>query len=205
MQSVFTYYISCDLLCDVQVIQSGVGCLIVARRPQEQQSNVHDASKYLPCEFCYGFYRRDCLAAHAKQCIVRPKDSPAPNYIRNGTVMLAPFMNTDSDEMASFFDKMKETVENPGLRELCRKDKLIYDFAKAQLERIRDKSEQRLKAESNVSTKVRTVGRLLVRLNKDDNTSNELSFYITGKQFQNVVDGVKKLLSTKNNRKYIYI
>ena len=42
-------------------------------------------------------------------------------------------------------------------------------------------------------------GHLLVILNKEANTSNELSFYITGKQFQNVVDGVKKLSQERNS------
>lgn len=145
-------------------------------------------------------------------------DQPSTNYLRNAKMMLAPFLTAgdkDDEEVDDIFSHMKETGSNAGVRETCRNDLLIREFATALLDRLGTTTEQRRKDKDNIRTKLRTVGRLLKHLNEAKFRPQSLSSYITGKQFIDVVKAVKALsmdsnspslaISLGNHLKHIYL
>lgn len=169
--------------------------MIVYRRPKEETS----ASKYLPCEFCLGFYHEKQLWLHAKSCELRTDTLDSPkNYIRNGRIMLQPFLHKcDRDEPDSRLNElimnMKETKKNPGLKDICLCDKLIREFGFSLLEKLGTTDEQRKSDCDNIRTKLRSIARLLKKLNENKFVPQDLSCYIRPSEFHNVVAAVKEL------------
>ena len=182
-----------------QVIEKGEGELVVARRPSAKNRSKYSSENFLPCEFCLGFYLKEHLWHHVSKCLLKPLGKAASaNFCRNAKVLLSPFLKPLSEEEASletFFNGMKETRANPGIVGICKNDPLIAEFAKSMLQRLGEVGEQRIKDTDNARTKVRTVGRLLKKLNdkNDLSTPSPLSTFISGKQFARVVDATKAL------------
>ncbi|KAJ8315158.1 hypothetical protein KUTeg_007308 [Tegillarca granosa] len=185
---------------NAQVLKNGKGTLVVYRRPSEISKVC--ASEYLPCEYCLGFFHEKQLWIHAKSCYFREVavDTPA-NYVRNGRIMMAPYMIREESEIGELdlvIAKMKETVQNPGLKQVCAEDELIREFGLSQLDKLGTKEEQRRKDQDNIRTKMRSIARLLSKLNEKKLRDVPLSNYICGKEFMNVVATVK-LLSRESN------
>ena len=168
---------------------------MVYRRPLEAKKV--SACEYLPCEFCHGFFHENQLWAHCKGCYGRIIGVDTPhNYVKNGRLMLSPFMMKDQktiDELDMVLDKMKETGKNPGIKEICCRDELIREFGHSLLAKLGTLAEQRRKDQDNLRTKMRSVGRLLKKLNDQKLTDQPLDSYITQKEFMNVVSMVKAL------------
>jgi len=191
--------LSSILLC-LQVLKAKEGEIVVARRPKTGGRN---AEEYLPCEHCFGFFYVKMLWQHVKDCPLRVSTAPKGNSVRCGKVMLSRFLPTPEERTATeiqankLFTHMKETHKNPGITKICREDALIREFAMSLLEKLGTKEEQRRKDQDNISTKVRTIGRLLKHLNEKRITLKKnpltLSGYITGTNFKEVVSGVKCL------------
>ena len=86
------------------------------------------------------------------------------------------------EEVNELINYMKETALNPGLKDVAENDALILAFGKSLLGRLGTSEEQRRKDKDNIRTKVRTVARLLVKLNENSEVENlPLSDYISGK------------------------
>jgi hypothetical protein len=94
---------------------------------------------------------------------------------------------------------MKETSANPGISELCRRDKLIREFAKSMPCRLGEDSEQRVKDMDNVRTKVRTVGRLLKELQIQGEQPLPLEHFISGSKFNQVVNATIAISKQSNS------
>ena len=179
------------------MIEAGAGELVVARRPNENAERQYKAYDFLPCEFCLGFFLKHSLWHHASKCTLKPVNTqPAANYVRNSKFILAPFVCLETGEkglLRKIFNGMKETTANPGMPLLCKNDPLIVEFARSFLGRLGTEEEQRLKDVDTIRTKVRTVGRLLKHLHQEQPSPKQLSDFITGPDFDPVIDGVKAL------------
>lgn len=180
-------------------MRDGLGQLIVSRRPQV--TTIVKPKEYLPCEFCLEFFARNYLYLHASACPHKDPNSIEKNYLRNGEALIYIKTEEMDADLHNFFLRMKETKNNPGVMDICKSDKLICEFAKSKLERLGDERDKRLKDNDNVRTKVRTLGRLLIQLNKNETKEEEkdLSSYITGKYFSKVVDAVKALAASTDS------
>ncbi|KAL4222344.1 hypothetical protein ACF0H5_018382 [Mactra antiquata] len=88
---------------------------------------------------------------------------------------------------------MKETKENSGLKKICQEDELIRQFGLYHLGRLGPTEEQRLKDQDNIRTKMRTLARLLVRLNEEELFSHPLSHFICPKKIDLVAKTAKEL------------
>lgn len=88
---------------------------------------------------------------------------------------------------------MKETRDNPGVRNICEDDELIRELTRTVLDKIGSQEEQGKKNKDNIRTKVRTVARIMKKLNENKVNSLKLSEYIVGPQFYNVVRAVKNI------------
>ena len=111
-------------------------------------------------------------------------------------MMLAPFLqkaDKNEEKLEEFYSRMKETIENPGVKKICFEDNLIREFAKSKLGRLGERNEQRRRDEDNIRTKVRTLGRLLKKINEMQKSQKAFTEYITGKGFLVIVEAVKNL------------
>lgn len=173
--------------------------MVVARRPTERENCSPNPQNYIPCEFCLAFIRFDCIESHVSRCSNKPiTKQPEANYLRNGCAMLAPFLiderSNEDKEVDELIENMKETAKNPGLIQICREDTLLREFAQSLLCRLGTIDEQRRKDKDNIRTKVRSVARLIVKLNEYENEENHpLSFFISPGQFRRTLLGVKML------------
>ena len=191
----------------LQVLKERQGEIVVARRPKSESSQ--KAEDYLPCEHCLGFFFYKTLWQHVEKCPLRPSTAPKGNSVRCGKILLSRFIPTPDERTETesnvneLFRNMKETSMNPGIRNICRDDILIREFAMALLEKLGTTEEQRRKDKDNIRTKVRTLGRLLKHLNEKRQKTKEdiltLSDYITGPHFKEVVSGVKSLAIKTNS------
>lgn len=114
--------------------------------------------------------------------------------------MLEKFFIREQDEQDQLekdlnyiIDKMKETTKNPGLKEICENDKLIREFGLSLTEKLGTKEEQRRKDSDNIRTKMRSVARLLMKLNENKLVPQPLCFFICPREFRNIVRAVKEL------------
>lgn len=186
---------------NVKVIKNGKGKLVVYRRPKNSSISACD---YLPCEYCLAFVHEKMMWLHAKSCYYRPGSVDTDNnYVRNGRIMLAPFMQVRPEHEIEALDmvimKMKETTQNPGLKNICCDDQLIREFGNSLLDKLGTEEEQRRKDQDNIRTKMRSVARLLQKLNENKLRSLPLSDFISGREFMNVVTAVKELSLEANS------
>ena len=111
--------------------------------------------------------------------------------------MLSPLLTREQEEtnqeLQTLWDKMKETAKNPGVPAVCQSDTIVTEFALSQLDRIGTAEEQRKKDMDNVRTKIRTIGRLLKKINQRESNWKSMSDILTGQQFDSVVKATKEL------------
>ncbi len=177
----------------LQVLKSGKGELVLARRPNTKVNKT--AADFIPCEFCYQLYDQDCMYLHARNCIFAPEKRPTVNYRRNGKALLARFCapKLGMDKLGIIYEHIKDTQKNPGIKAVCIDDSLIRFFAEFLFSQLGPKHEQRQKDCGNIRTKIRYVARLLILLNKDKPKPKDLDHYICADRFSEVVEGVKDL------------
>ncbi|WAR10184.1 MYLK-like protein [Mya arenaria] len=182
-------------ISQMEVLQKGEGNLIVYRRPGVP-ANAYD---YIHCRFCKGFYHHKLLWSHVKTCSFKPdgaENDTERNFIREARCEIAPFLQQQDEDIKMLdevIDKMKETKENPGLKKVCQEDELIRQFGLYHLGRLGPLEEQRLKDQDNVRTKMRSLARLLVRLNGEELFSYPLSHFICAQKFDLVAKTVKEM------------
>ncbi|XP_064630705.1 uncharacterized protein LOC135494501 [Lineus longissimus] len=183
---------------NAKCIELGEGEFVVSRRPSEKRDRkAHD---FLPCEYCVGFFLKDSLWLHMKNCPIRPRgEQPETNCLRNARIMLEPFLRTSStDEESEMIDDlinaMKETKSNPGIRKICFDDPLIREFAASVLSKVGEIEDQRRKDLMNIRQKVRSLGRLLKALNDGLGALRKpLTYFLSARHFKLVVKTVKQL------------
>ncbi|KAJ8311543.1 hypothetical protein KUTeg_010898 [Tegillarca granosa] len=175
---------------NLEVLRNREGTLIVYRRPKTYTC----ASEFIPCEYCYRFFHEYHLWEHAKGCYFRKNEvDSSKNYVRNGRMMLMPFMihkERETNKLNDLIKKMNETRENPGLKKICFKDGLIRLFGMCLLQRLGTTKERRQKDKDSTSTKMRCVARLLKKLNDKNIVNKPLSNYINAREFDKVVTAV---------------
>ncbi|XP_060570745.1 uncharacterized protein LOC132729023 [Ruditapes philippinarum] len=188
---------------NAEVLKKGEGLIVVCRRPGKLQG---DASNYVPCEYCFGYYHEKQIWNHCKGCYHRAVvvDSSA-NYLRNGRAMLSPFFkreDKDYDQLNELISKMKETEKHPGLKKVCYEDELIREFGIHLLDKLGSEEEQRRKDKDNIRTKMRCVASLLNKLNTKKLLPQPLNNFISAQEFINVVNAVKELSRERNSPQF---
>lgn len=173
-------------------MEKGEGILVTARRPADRQP----ADKFVPCEYCMGFYHVEYLATHGKSCAFRGGASIENKaYVRNGRTILAPFLhaNNTATELDVLLQGMRETKKNPGIVPICLGDALIRMFAQSKCDRLGTTDEQRRRDLDTIRTKVRSLGRLLKQLNIGGGVWKDLNYFLHPAHFNDVWKGVRKL------------
>ena len=190
----------------MQVIKRGRGVLATYRR----SNGNHKPHEYVPCEFCYAFVLSNLLYSHAKTCTHKPDNAqPEANYYRNACAMIAPFLRSLDDEddeivmeTNALLDSLRETQLHPGVARICQNDPLIKEYAISLVEKMGEKHERRIRDQDNSRNKIRTLGKMLKELNKTSDCWNDLSSFLSGKRFRDVVAAVKSLSKSSDSPQF---
>ena len=90
----------------------------------------------LSCSECKAWLYEKSFSNHAKTC---PAGKPIyNNYLRNSRMLISPFISLDSDDddIENLILQMRETAQNPGLRNICMQDILIKEFCRGLLHKL---------------------------------------------------------------------
>ena len=94
----------------LQVLSEGKGELVVMHRA----TSSHQASDYLPCIFCYGFFRICRLGEHVRNCKLNLHPNCKQEVHTNGLLILSPYLVKEPFQEELFMLGAKETSEEKG-------------------------------------------------------------------------------------------
>ena len=174
---------------NVQTLSVGSGQVIVRRRCTSE-----DPGDFIPCEFCYGFFRCRVLWKHVRKCALRPAvvDKTAPSYdaVANGRLLLeAASPVTSSSVDVNFRRAVLDNMRTDSLTSVVRKDNLIMKFGSVLFKKL-----GRYRAH-DISQRMRQLGRLKLKIQEVSKSAKQLTRYINGRSFDIVIAAVEKLCS----------
>ena len=150
---------------NTQVLKSGNGFLVVARRNSD---NEHNPGDFLPCEYCRKFVLRRGMWSHSKYCKVRYSlssddadndDAHAYNNpVRRGMHLLHSALLENSEKLAG---QMLNRMQNDDIKAIILEDDLIKRYAALRVEGLGDADVQKINDIHRVSQGARTLGRLV--------------------------------------------
>jgi len=172
----------------------------VRRRPQSDVAS----SDFLPCEYCYAFFRKPVLWKHVRCCHFRGtrSDEFSPlSVIARSQVLLdsarpVPLNEENATVQELIFDKMR----NDDVKMQAEGDSLIKSLACVLLKRLGSKKV------SDISRRVRQLGRLRLQLRNDHKSKGatasrfQLTDYISGTHFDTVIKSVENLCGITRDR-----
>ena len=175
-----------NFLHNIAVLKAKKGTLLVVRRPDDNQTN---ASRFLPCGSCLGFYsridlwRHKCVGKDASQ--EEKSEERQRSMARESRVLLQSSLESDNPELATVL----ATMIKDEVTAVVKEDRLIRKFANDQLE-LHDNEKPHL-----VRGKARDLGRLLIHLKKNNKDLEDcgLESFLIPDRFDLVVSSVKQL------------
>lgn len=176
---------------NVGVLKGEKGFLVVARREKGAE---HNASEYLPCEYCKKFILRRSLWAHHRKCSILQSDKESDmgmksNAVRRGRNLLNSALMTDPDpHVVTLLSRMQDDH----IKEIVSKDELIKRYAALRVESLGCKSDQKINDIHRVSQGARTLARLVAAV-QEKNPSQRLSLnsLVRPENFDKVLEATK--------------
>ena len=166
---------------NTEVLKKGHGVIIPYRRPAE---NI-PYTRYLPCDYCHGFYKKDCLWQHMKVCPFNCQDGTnRQRRVQSKCAMLLPVCSDVSPRMR---EDVLEKMQHDDISLTVKNDSLIMNFGC----RLYFKVGHSEHMHSYVSQKMRELGRLLSKARELSESVSSLSTLIDPCKFKIVVDAVK--------------
>ena len=174
---------------NVQTLSVGSGEVIVRRRCTSE-----DPGDFIPCEFCYGFFRCRVMWKHVRKCALRPavvdKTAPSCDAVANGRLLLeAASPVTSSSVDVNFRRAVLDNMRTDSLTSIVRKDNLIMKFGSVLFKKL-----GRYRAH-DISQRMRQLGRLKLKIQEVSKSAKQLTRYINGRSFDIVIAAVEKLCS----------
>lgn len=192
---------------NIDVLASGKGELIFARTPEHEAYG----KDYLPCIHCYAFYKKDELWRHIKfHCVCYPGDRKARKTTRETGIQakavlllescIAPEdtgLDIDSEFRKEVLDKM---MKDP-VYQIIVTDPLILAFGQVLYSKLGRRRH------NNIAQRMRQLGRLRKTLDKhsEESVKPTLNRYISGKGFDEIVDGLYDLAGYTTNHEDIKV
>lgn len=98
-----------------QVVRTGAGELVVARRP----TSVVKAWSYVPCTICYAFCHKDTLHLHINRCPLRKSDnkSTPKDSFSEGMLLIEPHLPAMAEidlKLEGLIYGMRDTSKHEG-------------------------------------------------------------------------------------------
>ena len=169
------------------VLTLGEGEMIVVRNPATKHPS--NASSFLPCPDCLGFFKGDELWRHNKRCQHKPSEPKKWKKLQLEAKLL---LSTSSISMGEvnkeLFSSVLSGMKSDNISTVARHDHVILQFGAAILEKVGKKNA------SYVSQRMRQLARLLIVLRaRSHEKEATLESFIDTSKFDDLVDAVKEL------------
>ena len=178
-----------DYQHNCSVLKSGHGTLITYTR------NWNDASaeKFLPCQYCLGFFLKSCLWRHIKNCPFAP-DEKKTKYrkISSQASLLLP---TKTEVSNGLRENVLKRMSADEISIAARNDTIIVKFG----EKLYQKHGHLTHLYTHVSQKMRELGRLIISLRELDEDIHSLEDAILPQKFPAVVKCTRTLCGFNDN------
>lgn len=159
---------------NLDVINSGKGVFITARRENTDQEKHHSYQHYVPCEYCKGFYLKKLLWHHVYSCKLVPKKTESDvtrntesdelektrNAVRKGKSLLYASLNSTNE---SAIADMLASMQDDYIKEVVQRDTIIKLFSSMQVSALGDKYMRKKNDMHRVSQNARTLARLVIK------------------------------------------
>lgn len=167
------------------------GKIIPCRRPSKKSPS----EMYLPCEHCFGFFKKTRLARHSLTCWNNPKRVSHRGHTIGRSLTLLTAGNDSSKELKSILENMKTDKESLTVRQ----DELIQKYGQWLCEKHSTKKHLK----NDISQKMRELARLLIQLNKNQKEGQLMTLRSVLKpaHFFVLIEAVKELTGIDNNGK----
>jgi hypothetical protein len=143
-----------------QVLTEGRGNVIVVRRPEAGATA--NCSSYVPCQHCFGFFYKEDLWRHSKQCKAKSKSvisqTGRKQHQRAASALLPTSVTTTKVFKENILDKLSADAVSMAVRN----DKDIVKFGTKLFTKVARDVHQY----SYVRQKVRELGRFLIQVRK---------------------------------------
>ena len=163
---------------NIEALQAKEGTIIVVRRPAEED----DASKFIPCNTCYGFFSKYELYRH--HCIDGNKRDER-NLLRDGRILLASAIDETSPDLGEVLGSMLDDE----VSDVAKADPLIRKFMNILLEKHDSKQRQ------HTRQKARDIARLLLYIRKNQSEMAEITLrnLLVPSNFDIIIKSVNEL------------
>lgn len=151
---------------NIDVIRSGEGLFVTARRETTDQEKHHSYQDFVPCEYCKGFYQKKLLWHHVRSCKLVPKKSDSndisntKNAVRKAKSLLYGSLHTANEKAVA---EMLATMQDDHVKEVVQKDTIIKLFSSMQVSALGGKDIQKKNDMHRVSQNARTLARLVIK------------------------------------------
>ena len=185
-----------DFYYNVKVLKNG-GELIVCRRPSPGEKL--SASKFGPCKYCLGFFHKEELWRHARNCLYKGTTAEGEDLesIRNiqqeADILLHGQKDPDFLELEEF---VIQRMRKDEITTVAASDEIIKKYGNFLM------SGKGSKKANSISSNMRLMARLLITLRKNDNNSNKaLKDFMKPVNFDLIVKCTKEMagFSQKNS------
>ncbi|CAG9773450.1 unnamed protein product [Ceutorhynchus assimilis] len=174
------------------------------RRPRDTEDNPDlKNGTYLPCDYCLGFFKRDYIRRHRKQCLLHnaTDDRTQDSLHRINHLSKVQLFTICTGPYKDFYDSLQLKKEvfpimrNDDISKAAMSGVLICSFGESQL-----KKHRRTQIKNVISNKLREMGRLLIELRKSCG-AKQLIDILKPEYFDNFVAATKVLSGFDINTK----
>ncbi|XP_077978108.1 uncharacterized protein LOC144433636 [Glandiceps talaboti] len=170
-----------------QVAKSGRGEVVPFKRPS--QNSKKNGTDYLPCKACLGYYSKKVIGKHWQNCEFakeKTNEMVGRKRFQKAASYLLPVADSASKLM---LENVLPNMRQDDVTFVARNDRLIMDFATRTYER----NAHLKKNKTFVSERIRTLGRLLIKMRQIDSSILQLDDCIHPAKFQTVVQAVRSM------------
>jgi len=169
------------------VLALGEGEMIVVRNPAGKHPS--NASSFLPCPDCLGFFKADELWRHSKRCVHKTSETKKWKKVQREAKLLLPTGSiSTADEDKELYSSVLSAMKNDNISFVAKHDKVILQFGAAILEKVGRKNA------NYVSQRMRQLARLLMVLRaRSHEEEAALQNYIDTAKFDELIEAVKEL------------
>lgn len=170
-----------------EVIKEGSGMIVPKYRPRKDEQK--EAKLYIPCQFCFGTYKKEDLWKHQKRCPFKSPSVSNKNAVQSGKLLL-PIVG----EKKEFYEKVLIKMRDDDVKSILQTDDLILSFGYRLFEKVGCNDHQF----QYVSQRLRELGRLLIVM-KDQYGIRSLVEVIKPKNWEQLIQGIMVVAGYGNN------
>lgn len=170
-----------------QVVRSGEREIAVKKQVKNPNISVRD---FLPCQHCFGFYRKTDLWRHEQSCKVRKVDQKSPERTEKGdNNQTAPQLHPMSEYLTKGCEEIIGIMHQDDISKHIRSDPLICRFGNV----LSAKYENDKSQFAYIAQKMRELGRFVLAVHELDSSVKYLHEVCIPSRFELAVEGAKKV------------